>query len=64
MTLEIASQISGIISCIFSLLALIGIGVSIHKISKISKQVNEPKIVIGNNNQIDGLNFSNKSEIK
>ena len=40
MGIELLSQIAGILSCLFALLALIGIGITIKKINKLNTKSN------------------------
>jgi len=61
MLLKNISQIAGILSCLFSLLALIGIGISYRILKNINKQKNEPKIMqVGDNNTIKDVVLKNK----
>ncbi len=60
MSLEIASQIAGILSCIFGLIALVGLKV-IYKI--ITKQKNSNNITVQGDAVFDkSFNLSNKVE--
>lgn len=62
MSLEISSQIAGILSCLFGFLSLVGLGIVYRGINK---QKNNNTITVNNGDAIfdKSFNLSNKSEI-